>query len=340
LARTRRRSISLPIILGVVTVLLSIALLVGWILVLVQNLHLTARVGQNTTLIVLGSVSFAVIIAVLVLFSVFLVREIRMVNRQTRFIDSVTHELKSPLASLQLCIETLERDDLAPGQRVEVRQMMLDDVERLSIFIDDVLQASRLSYPREGHALQDIVLSDLVESCARGIVRHYKQPPEVIQVRIPPDIVVVTDRTVFETVIKNLLDNALKYSLGLDRPVEVTVEARLEARYIHMEIRDRGVGIPKSYQRRIFERFYRVPHDTVNARRGTGLGLFVASALIRLLGGKLTAHSDGLGQGTVMHVWVPMKKREEKEASPTVATWKNPVHERSRREDATARRRG
>lgn len=340
MARIRRRSISLPIVLGIVTVLLTIALLVGWILVLVQNLNLTERVGQNATLIALGSVSFAVIIVVLVLFSVFLVREIRMVNRQTRFIDSVTHELKSPLASLKLCVETLARDDLVLGQRVEVRQMMLDDVERLSIFIDDVLQASRLSYPREGHALEDIVLYDLVQSCARGIVRYYKQPPEVIQVRIPADLVLVTDRTAFETVIKNLLDNALKYSLGLDRPPEVTVDARREARHIHMEIRDRGVGIPKRYQRRIFERFYRVPHDTVRARHGTGLGLFVASALVRLLGGKLTSESDGLGHGTAMHVKVPTKKCEETEALPAVATRKNPVHERSGREDATARRRG
>jgi len=338
LARTRRRSISTPIVLGIFTVLLSIALLVGWILVLVQNLHLTERVGQNATLIVLGSLSFAVIITVLVLFSVFLVREIRMVNRQTRFVDSVTHELKSPLASLKLLIETLKRDDLMPGQRIEVHQMMLDDVDRLSIFIDDVLQASRLSYPGEGHALEDVVLADLVESCAGGIVRYYKQPPEAIEVRIPPGLILVTDRTVFETVIKNLLDNALKYSLGLDRPVLVTVDAHLEARHVHLKIRDRGVGIPKRYQRRIFERFYRVPHDSVRACHGTGLGLYVASALVRLLGGKLTVHSEGLDLGTVMHVKVPMKKREENQESLTVATRKNPVHERSRTEDATPRR--
>lgn len=304
-----RRSISTPITLGILSVGLSIALLVGWILVILKSLPVT-------WLLTLGSASFVVIIAVLVLFSVFLVREIRMVNRQTGFIDSVTHELKSPLASLKLCLETLGRDDLAPLQRVNVRQMMIDDVERLSIFIDDVIEASRLSHRREGYALEDVFLSDLVESCADGIVRHYKQAREAIQVRVPEDLLLVTDKTALETVIKNLLDNAVKYSLGLDHPVAVTVDAHRDARHVHIQIRDRGVGIPKKHGKRIFERFYRAPHESVRTRRGTGLGLFVVSALVRVLGGKLSVRSDGVGQGTAVHVSVPVKDREERVSSP------------------------
>ncbi len=313
-----KRSITLPIALGIVTVALSVGLLVGWILVIIQNLYLTDQVAQNSWLLALGSASYIVIITVLVLFSVFLVREIRLVNRQTSFIDSVTHELKSPLASLKLCLDTLARHDLAASQRVDVHQMMVDDVERLSIFIDDVLQATRLSRAQEGHALDDVVLADLVQGCADGIVRHYKQPAESIRIDVSRDLVLVTDRTALETVVKNLLDNAVKYSLGLDRPVEVTVDARRDARFVHMKVRDRGVGIPRRDQRRIFERFYRVPHESVRARRGTGLGLFVVSSLVRLLGGKLKVSSGGLGHGTTMHVWVPMKDREEKEAAQSV----------------------
>jgi signal transduction histidine kinase len=304
-----RRSISIPITLGVVSVALSIGLLVGWILVIVQDLSLI-------WLLVLGSASFVVIITVLVLFSVFLVREIRMVNRQTGFVDSVTHELKSPLASLKLCLETLERDDLASEQRVQLRQMMLDDVERLSIFIEDVIEASRLPDGREGYALDRVVVSELVKNCADGIARSYKQAPETIQVRIPPDLVLVTDKTALETVIKNVLDNAVKYSLGLDLPVDVRVETVLETRDVNIRIRDQGVGIPREHRKRIFERFFRVPHESVRSRRGTGLGLFVVSSLVRVLGGKLQVDSGGIGRGTLVQIRVPRNDPEENAFPP------------------------
>ncbi len=307
----KRRAVSIPILLGIPSLGLSIALLVGWILVIVQNLSITKETAQNTWLLVLGIVSFAVIITVLTLLSVFLLREIRVVNRQTSFIDSVTHELKSPLASLKLFLETLERDDLASAQRSHVQKMMLDDVERLSLLIDHVLDATRLSHARDTHSLEEVGLADLVEACAEGIRRYHKQEPEAIRVCIPPDLILVTDRTALETVIKNLLDNAVKYSLGLDRPVEVTVEARRDPPYIHIEIRDQGVGIPRKHLKRIFERFYRVPGESVRANPGTGLGLYVVSMLVRLLRGKVSAHSDGAGNGTVVHLDIPARSRAE-----------------------------
>ncbi len=304
----RRRSISTPIILGVFTVVLSIALLVAWILVLVRNLGVSEYVAETAWLLPLGSTSFAVIIAVLVMFSVFLVREIRMVNRQSRFIDSVTHELKTPLASLKLCLETLDRDDLASAQRFSVRQMMIDDVARLSKFIDDVLEANRLSGHHKGHSVEDVVLKDLVQHCADSITRYHKQRPDAIRNRVSGAYVLATDRTVLETVIKNLLDNAVKYSN--DSPeggVEVTVDARADARYLTIEVADRGVGIPRKQLKNVFERFYRVEDESVRMRKGTGLGLYVAAALVRVLGGKLTASSEGLDQGTTMTVRLPAR---------------------------------
>jgi len=293
-------------LLGIVSLGLSIALLVGWILVIVQYLYVTHETAQSTWLLVLGCVSFAVIITVLVLLSVFLLREIHMVNRQTRFIDSVTHELKSPLASLKLCLETLEREDLPGGQRRQFRRMMTDDVERLSIFIDHVLEVSRLSHGR-AHSLEEVPLADFLQSCADGILRYHKEKSEAILVRVPRDLVLLTDRTALEMVIKNLLDNAVKYSQGLDRPVEVTVDAQLEGPLVHIEIRDRGIGISRKHLKRIFDRFYRVPHEAVQARHGTGLGLYVVSMLVRLLGARLSAHSGGDGSGTIMRLSIPSR---------------------------------
>src|SRR6478672_6057679 len=170
----RRTSISLPITLGVITVGLSIAMLVGWIVLILQNSALTREVAQNTWLLFAGTISLGVIISVLVLFSVFLVRETLEIRRQDSFIDSVTHELKSPLASLKLFLETLGRTELPEPKREEVRQMMLDDVERLSVFIDDVLDASRLTHGRQSLAVTEVQLERVIEQCVDGVRKRYR----------------------------------------------------------------------------------------------------------------------------------------------------------------------
>jgi len=304
-----RRSISIPIAVGVFSVALSIALLVGWILVIVRTLSESEEVARHAWLLTLGCVSFVVIITTLVLFSVFLAREIRLVNRQTGFIDSVTHELKSPLASLKLCLQTQERPDLSPDQRNELRQMMIDDVQRLSNFIDDVLEASQLSETRTRHAADEVDLEDLVTRLAAEVIQSYKLPPDAIRAHIPHGLSLVTDRTAFETIVKNLLDNAVKYSLGLDQPVEVNIDAQRQAHHLLLSIKDRGIGIPDKHIKRVFERFYRVPEEAVKMQHGTGLGLYVASVLVRLLGGTLRAES-AVGQGTVMRIQIRMRRRE------------------------------
>lgn len=297
------RSISVPIILAGATVSLAIAMLFGWTLVISQNLALTRKVAQNTSLLVAGIVSLSVIIAVLVMLSSFLVRETREVLRQNSFIDSVTHELKSPLASLKLGLDTLARPELTDSQRAEMRQLMLDSVERLSLFIDDVLQASVLAHGRGGHPLSEVVLADLVLRCKEQVASRYHDSDYAISLAVPPDLRLHTDVTALETILKNLLDNAMKYSA---RPREVRVEARRQGQRVFVEVSDNGIGVPRRHLKRIFDRFYRVPDEEVRARHGTGLGLFVASALVRNLGGGIDASSAGPGMGTCMRVWVPV----------------------------------
>ena len=132
---------------------------------------------------------------------------------------------------------------------------------------------------------------------------RYRVPPGTIRIAIPEDLVLFTATTALETVLKNLLDNAVKYS---DEPIEVVITAWARAERVHIEVSDRGIGIPRAHLKRIFNRFYRVPHEKVNARRGTGLGLYVVGSLVRTLGGRLTAHSDGPGEGTVMRFDLPL----------------------------------
>lgn len=167
----RRRnlpSVAVPIIFGAATVPVTAALLVGWIVLLGRRIAQEELAG-DVWLLVLGTIAFAAIITILVLFSYFLYREIREVRRQDSFIDSVTHELKSPLASIKLCLETLGRPELAAEQRQKLRDMMIHDVERLSGFIDDVLQASRLAHEAATINLSDVDLAELARSIAATV---------------------------------------------------------------------------------------------------------------------------------------------------------------------------
>ncbi|MEM7135019.1 MAG: HAMP domain-containing sensor histidine kinase [Myxococcota bacterium] len=306
MARRRRirSSISVPITLGAVTVLLSVALLVGWSFLLATRIANSAEIAGDVWLLVLGALSFVLIIVVLVLFVISLARGIIEVRKQDSFIDSVTHELKSPLASIQLCLETLGREGLAPNDEEHLRTMMLDDVDRLRSFIDDVLEANRLSYARPGILnVSDVTLFDLAEECAASVRMRHKLAPAEVVVEIDPEIMVSTDRAALEIVVKNLIDNAAKYS---GRPARVEVTARRQDdRRVLIEVRDRGIGIDRKNLKRVFHRFYRVEDQEVRERRGTGLGLFVVWALVKQLGGRVEALSEGRGQGTIMRVELP-----------------------------------
>ena len=307
MARRRkiRSSISVPITLGAITVLLSIALLVGWSFLLGQKITRSVDIAGDVWLLVLGALSFVLIIVVLVLFVISLSRGIVEVRKQDTFIDSVTHELKSPLASLQLCLETLGREGLEGDAREKLRGMMLEDVDRLRAFIDDVLEANRLSYARPGMLnLSDVSLSQLTERCAAAVRTRHKLGPQEMLVDIDPELIVTTDRAALEIVVNNLIDNAAKYS---ERPARVEVVARRESdKKVRFEVSDNGIGIDQKNLKRVFHRFYRVEDQEVRERRGTGLGLFVVWALVKQLGGNVQAYSEGRGRGTTMRVDLPV----------------------------------
>lgn len=297
-----RRSLSLPIVLASVAVALSITLLVFWLLIVVREFELGPEVSTNTWLIVLGSVSFAFIMVVLVLFSVFLVAETREVQRQDRFIDSVTHELKSPLAAIRLGLETLSREGLEPPQRERLREMMLADVDRLHAFIDSILEASRLAHERGGHDLQDHDVEALLRDVIGRLVHRHRVDPASVTLDSPPGLVLRTDRPAFETILGNLIDNALKYS---DAPARIVIRATEAANdQIAFEVEDAGIGIPQAELKNVILRFYRVQGDQVRRRRGTGLGLYVVHALVAELGGRMRIESDGPGHGTRVRVWL------------------------------------
>lgn len=288
---------TLPIVLAIITVGLTITMLVGWPIVIVSSDEI-----YSTWLLVLGIISLSIILLALMTLIFFVARERRASRRQFGFIDSVTHELKSPLASMKLCLETLKRPDLPADKGDGLIDMMLDDVDRLSAFIGDVLQANRMLH---GVTLnhERIVLSELGAMLSARIARRHRIDPDQIRFEVPDDIAVWTDRLALETVLSNLLDNAVKYS---DRPAAVTVTvARPNSRRLRIDVSDQGIGMARTEQTRVFDRFYRVDDEAVRRRRGTGLGLFVVRALVRSMRGRVRAVSPGPGQGTTVSIILP-----------------------------------
>jgi signal transduction histidine kinase len=302
--RASNRSISVPIVVSVISVLLTSAVLVGWVLVIRENQLLTRAIWSNYWLLAAGTISLALIMSVLVLFSVSLVREILEGRRQQVFIDSVTHELKSPLASIKLCLDTLDRQGVSAVQRDDLRKMMLTDVERLSVFVDDILQASRIAHGLRSQTWTTVDVVQLLGSAIDSIRRRYELPPEAFKVSAPPALETVSDPIALEIILKNILDNAIKYS-SANPVVEVDMQI-LGPALLGITVRDQGIGIERTQLKRIFQRFHRSPDARVKERSGSGLGLFVVHRLVSNLGGHIRAESAGKDQGTIMRLQLPL----------------------------------
>jgi signal transduction histidine kinase len=302
--RSPIRSISFPIVLSSIAVFLTVLLLIGWILVLRENQAVTEAIWSNNWLLAAGIISMALIMSVLVMFSVSLVGEILESRRQQMFIDSVTHELKSPLASIKLCLDTMARAGLSASQHEELRGMMLTDVERLTVFVDDILQASRIAHGRRSQMWTMVDATRLLQDSAESIRHRHGLPDGTFRMAAPTRLEVFTDPTALETILKNVLDNAVKYS-GTEP--EVAIEMReLQTGVLGITVTDKGIGIERGQLKRIFNRFHRAPSPLVNERSGSGLGLYVVHRLVRNLGGRIRAESAGAGQGSTMRIRLPM----------------------------------
>lgn len=301
----RERSISLPIVLASIAVALSIALLVGWTLVFSRYIQITKELTGGVPLLVLGIISFVIIMVVMVLIAVFLVREILESRKHYRFMDSVTHELKSPLASMRLSAETMGNPKANEVQREKLRRMILADVDRLTGVIDDILVAGRLA-PNTGRAdWTEVALSALIDRAIEAVTRRYDTDDDRIENFVPASLTLRTDRASFEIMISNLIDNAVKYS---DAPREIEIEVfRANRGDLNLCIRDRGIGISPVELRRVRRRFYRGATVEVRQRHGTGLGLYVVQGIAARLTGGMRVRSEGEGQGTTVLLRLPAK---------------------------------
>lgn len=293
-----RRTIGLPLTIGIVLTVLALALAVAWHVLVVVDLGSVARglTAVHWLLLTLGTVFFGLLIAGLALLCAWLVREMRLNQRQRAFLDAVTHEMKTPLASLRLYVETLRRHDPDPERRAQFLGRMREDVERLERTVGQILAAARAEVRLKRRALGTVHLPELLEECLQAVRQRYDLPATAIRLDAELPAAVRGNAEELGLVFTNLLDNAVKYSPG-GVDVAITLRAEGEGR-VTVEIVDRGVGIPRRELRRIFQPFYRAGRDVQRRIAGLGLGLFIVRHLIRRQGGGIAARSEGPGRGS------------------------------------------
>ena len=292
----RRKSIAFFVTLGACLVALAIALNVGWILL---N-------WREVALLVFGIIFFLLIIFGLVLNTTFLIREIRRNEQHDAFINAVTHELKTPIASIRLYLETLKTRDVDESQKDEFYNVMLADTDRLLTTVEQVLRAGRAGHRRRRISKSTIDVNEVIRECLELTrVRYglndsslsFVESPETLNAKVTGDI------DELKAAFSNLLDNAVKYS---DEEVRVAVSvSAVDEKRLAVQVADKGIGIPSAQLKRIFKRFYRVPGMFMARVKGTGLGLFIVRSVVEKHGGRVFAESEGLGRGSTFKIQFP-----------------------------------
>jgi signal transduction histidine kinase len=294
-----RRSIGVPLAIGIVSMVLVLALSVGWQILVWRDATKPSQAltPLDLVLFVLGTLFFLLVFFGLVWLSVRIVIEMRLNQSQRAFLDAVTHELKTPLSSFRLGLETLGRHELAREQRSEFIGRMGEDLDRLESTVAQVLAAARAeegSRSAERRTSVDLQLL-LAEHVDELRARHHLGRDSVALAN-QQSVRVRGDAAELGLVFRNLLENALKYSRDPVR-IRVGIEEARDGR-VRVEIADEGIGIPDHELERIFQRFYRAGRDVQRQVAGLGLGLFVVRTLLRKHGGRIAAFSEGTGRGS------------------------------------------
>ena len=294
----RQKAIAVSVAFCVVLVAAAVSLNIGWIVI-------NAR---QVTPLVWGIASFALIIAGIIIYTVFLVAEIRRNEEHDTFINAVTHELKTPIASIRLYLDTLKSRPVSDAQRHEFYDVMLADADRLHRTVDQVLKAGVIAQKPKATLRTRVDMAEVARECvALAIARHHLAGDAIaFNAHDGTNFPVMADAEDLRTAIGNLLDNAVKYSADNVRVIVSVASPSPDA--VWVRVQDRGIGIPAKHLKRIFNRFYRVQAKGLRQVKGTGLGLYIVRAIAKAHGGRVFAQSEGEGRGTTFTLQLPRRE--------------------------------
>jgi len=290
--------------MGVSLIVVAVALTVGWQILGAPESVRSAREASTLRWVVyfFGSLLFLLLIAGLVLIVVLLLREVRLNERQSNFISAVTHELKTPVASIRLYLDTLQLRDLPESRREAFYRTMRQDLDRLNATINNVLNAAMYT-DRPVVDPHPLDLARLARRCIDLTRTRHQLPGAAITFNGPEALMVRGDTSALEIALLNLLDNAVKYSRERVQ-VEVEVGANGDGQ-AHVRVRDHGIGMSRAHLRFIFKRFYRIGAEVRRSRPGTGLGLFIVRSVVKSHRGTVSADSPGPDRGSTFTVTLP-----------------------------------
>ena len=291
---SRRKAIATAVTLGICLIAAAVTLNISWIIL---N-------WREFWMMIVGVIFFGVIIAGMVLNTIFLVREIRRNEQHDSFINAVTHELKTPITSIRLYLETLQKRNVEEEKRQHFYGIMLEDADRLLRTVEQVLKASSVAQKKDVQKFRPIVVEPVLRECMNLVTTRHHLATEALHWAKEPSpgdhYTVLGELEELRTAFLNILDNAVKYSRDdVDVAVDLVAPSidRLEIR-----VTDKGIGIQRGDLKRVFKRFYRATNPGV---KGSGLGLFIVRAIAKRHGGKVTAFSEGAGRGTTVTIDLP-----------------------------------
>ncbi|MGC4097832.1 MAG: HAMP domain-containing sensor histidine kinase [Nitrospira sp.] len=297
------RSLRWPITLGVVMFVVLVLLTVGWLVITISGIIHSQNVGFYIAFLSIGAPLLTLTIVGTALYLTLSIKAINLSRRQSNFIDSVTHELKSPIASLKLYLQTLHRRHLTAAEQEVFFKDMLDDVERLDQLINHLLDVARLERDRTAPRPEEVRLDEVIRGCAQAMCERYQRPPEIVKLDLLPTIVSASPVDL-ELVFRNLIDNAVKYAADDQPEVEVVIRPDGE-RHFTVCVSDNGRGIPQSLHKQIFGRFVRLGSELERDKPGTGLGLYIVRTMIGRLGGKIRIRERDANSGVTFEVRLP-----------------------------------
>jgi signal transduction histidine kinase len=266
-----------------------------------SNTHLGALIG-GIILLVAISVGMSLIF-------IYLTRQMSLTRFYDNFIANVTHELKTPLSSIQLYLETLKRHQIPESRQEEFVTQMLKDTERLNDLITSILDISGLEQRKLAYNFRMFDADDLLREVITGAVNEFNLSEHSLKIDGKLTGQLVVDKRALRIVLNNLIDNAIKYSVN---PAEIIIHLAKGSKSYMISIADRGIGINRKDQNRIFKKFQRIYNPNSPNVKGTGLGLYWVREIIKIHGGKISASSPGPGAGTTFRIELPVYPASKK----------------------------
>lgn len=238
-----------------------------------------------------------------ILIFLYLTRQLNLTKLYDNFIANITHELKSPLASIQLHLETLNYREMTKEHQQQFISYMMEDANRLQNLINSILEISALEQKKIAHDFQIYEATPLLRTILEDARQHCKLTARNLKIVGQPSFRVVVDQNALKIVFDNLFDNSIKYCL--DEPIIMVTLSEHNNR-LEILFQDSGIGISGKNIKQVFRKFHRIQHAAVPNVKGTGLGLYWAREIIKYHGGRISVHSKGPGHGTTFRIELPI----------------------------------